>query len=327
MKLAPSVMHRRQFLLSAGVMALSPLSFGDSSPNGRRSRISFYRDGEIHVGLPGEASKALTTGHWDFKPSWSRTGDRLVCFRRLKDDPDAMKWLTAIFVIGADGQGFHLLSDGSHTDLNPTWTRDDVGSPVWNRRNHATGGFYVMRGKTGGKPGEETNLTDPRYHTWVHSGLKDGRLLVNAVHPEHGNGIFLLRAVPGQAPSYERVACTLADTGQIHRASLSPSEKRVCFEYLPGGRFTELGHVLYHADFDARTRAISNLRIFANPTGKAQWFAYPRWIDDESAIVFHSGETGQNQLYVHRLADGTTRRVSSDGKADYRYPHGEAAPC
>ena len=320
-------MHRRNFLLSAGGWALAPLVFGAAPSPGPRSRISFYRDGEIHVGLPGEASQALTTGHWDFKPSWSRTGDRLVCFRRLKDDPDTMKWLTAIFIIGADGQGFHLLSDGTHTDFNPTWTRDGTNTPVWNRRNRATGGFYVMRGKLGGKPGEETAVTDPRHHTWVHSGLRDGRLLVNAVHPGLGKGVFLLDTSSGQAPRYERVACELTATGQLHRASLSPSERRICFEYLAGDRFAEPGHVLYHADFDVRTRAISNARAFANPTSKPQWFAYPRWIDDESAIVFHSGETGQNQLYVHHLADGTTRRVSPDGRADYRYPHGEAAPC
>jgi hypothetical protein len=85
--------------------------------------------------------------------------------------------------------------------------------------------------------------------------------------------------------------------------------------------------VLYHADFDVGTRTISNLRVFANAAGRPQWFAYPRWIDGESAIVYHSGETGQNQLYVHRLGDGVTRRVSADANADYRYPHGEAAPC
>lgn len=321
-------MRRRDFLFSAGALALAPFAFADAEKPARRSRISFYRDGEIHVGFPGEsASQALTTGHWDFKPSWSRTDDLLVCFRRLQNDPDPMKWKTAVFVIGADGKGFHALSDGTRTDFNPTWTRDGANTPVWNRLNPATGGFHVMRGAVGGKPGEETTLTDLRYHTWVHSGLQDGRLLVNAAHPAHGKGVFLLSVAPGGAPRYERVACELSAKGQLHRASLSPSERRICFEFLAGDTFTEPGHVLFHADFDVRTRTIANLRAFANPAGKAQWFAYPRWIDGESAIVYHSGETGQNQLYVHRLGDGTTRRVSADGKADYRYPHGEAAPC
>lgn len=40
-----------------------------------------------------------------------------------------------------------------------------------------------------------------------------------------------------------------------------------------------------------------------------------------------ANETGKNQLYVYRLDDGSTRRVSTNALADYRYPHGEAAPC
>ena len=38
-------------------------------------------------------------------------------------------------------------------------------------------------------------------------------------------------------------------------------------------------------------------------------------------------ETGKGQLYVYRLEDGSTKRVSTNPNADYRYPHGEAAPC
>ena len=34
-----------------------------------------------------------------------------------------------------------------------------------------------------------------------------------------------------------------------------------------------------------------------------------------------------HKLYVYRLEDGSTRRVSTNPAADYRYPHGEAEPC
>ena len=143
---------------SAGTGAsLAPLfaRAGEASPS-RASRISYYCNGEIHVNEVGKPEgKPVTTGHWDFKPSWSKTGDMLVCFRRLKDDPDVLKWKTAIFVVNVDGTGFHQLSDGTHTDFNPTWTRDGKNSPIWNRKNPATGGFIVMQGKVGGKPGEE----------------------------------------------------------------------------------------------------------------------------------------------------------------------------
>jgi hypothetical protein len=44
-------------------------------------------------------------------------------------------------------------------------------------------------------------------------------------------------------------------------------------------------------------------------------------------VVYHLNNTGKGQLYVYRLADGSTKRVSTNAAADYRYPHGAAAPC
>ena len=108
---------------------------------------------------------------------------------------------------------------------------------------------------------------------------------------------------------------------------MSPSEKKVCFEYLAGANFTESGHTLYLADFDAGERTITNLKVIANEEGKPFWYAYPRWINGESAVVYHLNRTGKGQLYVYGLEDGSTTRVSTDAAADYRYPHGEAAPC
>lgn len=87
------------------------------------------------------------------------------------------------------------------------------------------------------------------------------------------------------------------------------------------------GRTLFIADFDVHRRVITNPKPFANEAGKPFWFAYPRWIDGESAVVYQSGESGKNQLYVYRLEDGSTKRVSTNPQADYRYPHGEAAPC
>ena len=79
---------------------------------------------------------------------------------------------------------------------------------------------------------------------------------------------------------------------------------------------------MYVADFDAKTRTITNAKPFANAEGKQVWFAYPRWTFDQSAIVYHAG----GALYLYTLKSGETQKVSTDGKADYRYPHGEATP-
>ena len=251
----------------------------------------------------------------------------LVCFRRTKDDPVTVNWRSAIFVINVDGTGFHQLSDGTHTDFNPTWTRDGLNTPIWNRKNDKTGGFCVMQGKVGGKPGEEVAITDRGYHNWVYSTLVDGRLFVACAHPTQRWGYYLMTRKPGGTPMYERIDCELAKKGLLDRVSVSPSEKKICFEFMTGFKFKEPGHALYIADFDVQKRAITNLKAIANEQEKQIWFAYPRWIEGEAAVVYHSYETGKGQLYAYRLEDGSTRRVSTNAGADYRYPHGEAAPC
>jgi hypothetical protein len=320
---------------SAGIgSAFAPLVARAGEPQrSYASRISYYCNGEIHVNkVGGPEEKPLTTGYWDFKPSWSKTGDMLVCFRRLKNDPDVLQWKSAIFIINADGAGQHFLSDGTHTDFNPTWTRDGLNTPIWNRKNEKGRGFIVMQSKVGGEPGQEVALTESHFSNWAHSCLRDGRIVVSANPPKLGGGIHLLTRREGPMPIYERVQCELTGKGIFLRMSVSPSEKRICFEFITFERQRKLksgepGHTLYVADFDVRQRAITNLKPFANEEGKPIWFAYARWIDGESAVVYHSTETGKGQLYVYRLDDGSITRVSTNPQADYRYPHGEAAPC
>ena len=323
---------RREFLTKTtqataalAATAAAPLLTLASEPG---PRISYYLNGEIHVNEIGKPDgKPLTTGPMDFKPSWSKTGNMLVCFRRTKDDPVTVNWKSAIFTINVDGTGFHMLSDGTHTDFNPTWTRDGLNTPIWNRKNDINAGFHVMQSKVGGKPGEEVAITDDRIHTWAHSCLTDGRIVANSWHPMQGFGVFLLTRRAGANPLYERVQCELVPKGELHRLSVSPSERKVCFEYLAGHKFKEPGHTLYIADFDAQKRTITSLKVIANEEGKPFWYAYPRWIDGDAAVVYHLNQTGKGQLYVYRLEDGSTKRVSTDAAADYRYPHGEAAPC
>jgi hypothetical protein len=328
---------RREFLLQAALAAVPAGLLTVAAPHTAAAdktikpgaRISYYCNGEIHVNEVGKREgKPLTTGHVDFKPSWSKTDDMLVCFRRTKDDPVTVNWRSAIFTINVDGSGFRQLTDGNRTDFNPTWTRDGRNTPIWSRKNDKTGGFFVMRGKVGDKPGKEVAVTDESFHTWAHSCLTDGRILVNAAHPKLGWGVYLITPGDGGArPEYERVECELPVKGQLHRASISPSEKKICFEFLPGMTFKEPGHTLFIADFDAGKRTIGNLKAIANEAGKAHWYAYARWIEGEAAVIYHLNQTGKGELFVYRLKDGATTQVSTNPDADYRYPHGEAAPC
>jgi hypothetical protein len=334
-------MGRREFLKkaaqSAATVAVSTDLASSAAPLIARAgkwtapgghRISYFRNGEIHVNELGKPEgRPLTQGHMDFKPSWSKTGNQLVFFRRLKDDPVTVNWITAIGIIAVDGTGLHLLSDGTRTDFNPTWTRDGLNTPIWNRKNPATGSFFVMQSKVGNEPGQEVALSDESHHTWAYSCLRDGRIVVSSAHPTQGPGYFLMTRNVGGTPLYERIDCELAKKGLLDRVSVSPSETKVCFEFQTGFVYKDPGRTLYIADFDVNRRAITNVKPIANQEGKPIWFAYPRWIEGELAVVYHSYETGKGQLYVYRLKDGLTKRVSSNASADYRYPHGEAAPC
>lgn len=154
-------------IVGALLVAFVPLiASSDDQP-----RASYYKNGEIHItSLGSPETKPITTGHWDFKPSWSRTDDRLVFFRRLKNDPNVNNWITALCIINADGTGFQQLTDGTHTDFNPTWTRDGSNTPVWNRKAKGKLSDSIMASKVGGQPGEEIALTDASYHAWKEWG-------------------------------------------------------------------------------------------------------------------------------------------------------------
>jgi Tol biopolymer transport system component len=82
------------------------------------------------------------------------------------------------------------------------------------------------------------------------------------------------------------------------------------------------GRTLYIADFNAKQPSITGAKAFANEKGANRWFAYPRWSKDEKVIVYHASPS----LYIYRMEDGSTVKVSTQDGADYRYPHMEATP-
>ena len=307
----------------AALLAKKGGKSGKAEVNGTGYRGSYFMNGEIHVGEYGiPEGKPLTSGHQDFKPSWSKTGDMLVFFRRLKNDPVVTNWITQMHIINVDGTGLHPLTDGTHTDFNQTWTRDGSNTPIWNRKHPERVSFQVMASKVGNKPGQEIALTDKRYHTWAYTCLTDGRILVQRAHPKQGRGYFLMTPNPGGEPRFQRIDCELAKHGILDRVSISPSETRVCFEYQRGFNYKDNGRTLSIADFDAKKPAITNVKPFANEEGVNRWFAYPRWSKDEKVIVYHASPS----LYIYNVKDGSTVKVSTKDGADYRYPHMEATP-
>jgi ferric-dicitrate binding protein FerR (iron transport regulator) len=311
--------QRRQFVLSAGAKRV----FGAEGPQTLRG--AYAVNGQLHVntfGMP--EAQPITTGHADMKPSWSKTGDMLVFFRVVKSAESLNEWKTAICVINADGTGFHPLSDGTHTDYNPTWTRDGSNRAIFNRRNPKTGAYIVMQSEADGKPGDEVPISDTDVHTYAYSCLKDGRILVSA--KPGPLGYFLMTPVRDGTPRYEAVQCDLAEQGLLDRISISPDETRICFEFQEGhGKPQYPGRALYIADFDAEARAITNPKVIAE--GGTDWDVnYPRWTRDGSALLYQSTESGKSQLYLYRLEDGSSRRISSDDGAEYLFASAEDTP-
>ena len=300
-------------------------------------RGSYTVNGQIHVGLFGHPDGSpLTTGHTDMKPSWSKTGDRLVFFRSVKE---ASPWRTSICMIKTDGTGFNKLTDGTYSDMNPTWTRDGSNLAVFNRHNDKALRWAVMFSRHDGSPGDEYAVSDTRRHTLFFSCLKDGRILVTASKP---HGYYLMTPGRNDSAQYEPIECELAKQGQLDRISISPSEKKVCFEFRPTvkSHYHFVGHVLYIADFDAKARTITNPKVIANAEANPDLpFLYPRWTRDETAVVYHANKNRKgpayddtgiwnsgNRMYMYSLKDGSTIHVSTDSNANYMFPHGERTP-
>lgn len=285
---------------------------------------AYAKNGELYVNTFGTPEgKPLTTGHHDMKPSWSKTSSALVFFRLIKAAKEVPDWITAICTIKTDGTGFRQLTDGTHTDFNPTWTRDGKNLILLNRQNKVTRGYVVMFTQSDARAGDEYAVSDSRVHTYGYSCLKDGRLFVS-----YKSGYALMTPGRDNSAKYEPIQCELAKTGRLDRVSVSPSETKVCFELQRGfGPYKYPGRILYIADFDAKARTVTNPKIIANEAGdKEITYLYPRWTRDESAVVYHCNKTGHNQLYMYRLKDGSTIRVSTDAGAEYLFPHGEATP-
>jgi Tol biopolymer transport system component len=308
-------------------IALAVVILAASSADAGKHRGSYAVNGELHVNVFGTPEgKPITTGHQDMKPSWSKEGNMLVFFRVIKFANAIPDWRTAICVVNTDGTGFHQLSDGTHTDFNPTWTRDGSNVAIWNRQS------VVMQSRPGAKPGGEYAVSDPKRPTTPFTCLQDGRILVYARGGGGEYAYYLMTPGRDGAAKYEPLACEPHAKGYLDRVSVSPDETKVCFELQnwEGRRFVYRypGRQICIASFDPKKPSIWDMKVVANdPIERNTTYLYPRWVKDASAIVYHSNKGGgKNQLYMYTLKGGSTKRVSTDPKADYMFPHGEATP-
>jgi Tol biopolymer transport system component len=286
-------------------------------------------DGRLHISLFGTPDgKPLTDGPNDLKPSWSQTGDKIVFFRTPRLTAQVSSWKTAICVINADGSGFRKLTDGTQTDFNPTWSRDGKNRIYFSRRDPTAGRFAAYMTTADASPGDEIAVGDPATSSYVLSCLKDGRIFVMGWSQTSRDRYFLLTPAAEDKAKMEAVKFAFALPGLLDRLSVSPSETKLCYELQNGfGAYKYPGRTLYIADFDVATRTVSNPKAITdtNPDPNVLWL-YPCWTKDESAVIYYSDKTGKPQLYLYRLADGSTVRVSTNPNATYKHPCAEATP-
>ena len=211
---------------------------------------------------------------------------------------------------------FHQLADSVHTRYTRTWTRDGTNTRIWHKRDLKTRNWFVMSGPVHSLPGVNyaVRVTNKSYNTWAHACLADGRILVQSSPPNQESGYYLMTPNKNGTPEFERIQCNLAMKGVLGRIRFSPSETRLCFEFQTGFEDDNPGRTLYVADFDVKQPAIAGARPFANKDGKPVRYAFPRWTEDESAIVYQA----EGKLYRYNLTSKATTLAEGDAKTD---PH------
>lgn len=293
---------------------------------------------EITINAYNTAKIQLTSGHIDFKPVWSKTGDMITFFRAIfiPDYVNDFKlWKTKICVINADGTGFMELTNGEYAHFNPTWTRDGSNQIIFNRSsgtNELTNQIYLI--DPNGEVGSEVLVSEPGYphFEWAYSGLIDGRLFIDKrvvsvtghVYKPETVKSYLLTPNPGRTGIYEEVS--RPTTKPWHKLSVSPDETMVVYMLDNDENYATYNDVvLYYADFDK-----DSLTVY-NPVAITELdincvYEYPRFSSDGSLIVFDSNKFGTFQTYAYNIAEGTTHRISPDLSSNYRFVGFEDTP-
>jgi Tol biopolymer transport system component len=275
----------------------------------------------IAISAYGQPRLVLTDGD-DFKPSWSQTGSLLTFFHTMQYGDTFDAWKTKLCVIGADGSNPRILSNGQYADFNPTWTRDGTNQIIFNR--------YAVRGSTSndiylispqGSVGDEVLVSTPSNgYEWAFSGLKDGRIFIDRIVWTSTGAMaqsFLLTPHPGGTPTYEEI--TRPTTLLWQKLTVSPSETKVTYMLDNNGDMSTYNDdVLYYADFDVKTRVVSNPVAFTT-YDLSQISEYPSWSADESYIIYDSNRSGIYRMYAYKLADGTTTEISDDATTNFQF--------
>ncbi len=194
-----------------------------------RERWASSENLEITINQQTAQKITVTSGHMDFKPSWSKTGDRLTFFRLVTRGRGFHTWRTKICVVNTNGKGFRELTTGDYPDFNPTWSRDGSNMVIFNRHSKTPGWknqIFMM--PPDGRMGDEQLISHPSnaYYEWAMSALKDGRIFIDRKGSDFAKS-FLLTPSPGKLGKYDELR---RPTEKLwHKLSVSPTETKVTY--------------------------------------------------------------------------------------------------
>jgi Tol biopolymer transport system component len=281
---------------------------------------------QITINQRDKPKVTVTSGYWDYKPSWSKTGDKLTFFRFVSKDRGFHTWRTKICVVNIDGTGFRELTTGDYPHFNPTWARDGSNRIIFNRHSTKRGWKnQIFMIPPDGTIGDEQLVSHPSnaYYEWAFSALKDGRIFIDRKGSDFAK-TFLLTPNPGNLGKYEEIKCPTEKLW--HKLSVSPSETKVTY-MLDNDRklYTYKDVVIAIADFDIVNLRIEN-QIIITEMNTDYIYEYPRWTQDESCVIYDSNKSGKYQIYAYHLENKTTTRISPDINRDYRFANFENLP-
>ena len=284
----------------------------------------------------------LTQDRRDQKPVWSGTGGMLAFFRwqTYEKQGGGFNMFNAICVAKVDGSGVRELTDYTHANMNPTWTRDGSNQILFNRIRPKKLGISIYMTHPDGPKNSEKLVTHPDRdgllkYEWVESGLKDGRLfiwrvnwfraLLNFIKPgDIVDDIQTWQLLDPATHATQEVS--RPHQYPVHKLSVSPSETRICYmKAVNGNPLKYKGSVIAYAELDLENLVVKN-EVLISPDDRSYTDMYPRWSPDEKHIMYSSSRSGTIQQYLYSLETKETHLVSVLSPFGDMYPNFEDMP-
>ena len=271
-------------------------------------KFVFSSDGGLYVSsLKRKKVEKITSGGYDFRPSYIKTGNKIV-FIRFMEIPariDFRIFKTAVCTVNNDGSNLKVLTDGSCFDINATWSRDGKNNIIFSRYDDKIRKSQIFI-NTSGNPGEEKLISNPQYVEEANTCLKDGRIIIFSTNK---NKYYALTPKFGSIGKYEEIKLNFNAIGLLDKISLSPDESKICFDMKEGFNHDQDGRTIYYGDFDVKSLTISNIVSITEPSENG---LDARWVKDEKKIIFSSTKSGTRQLYIYNLKTKKITKISNE---------------